>query len=30
MIDMAEACTGLLSSPPTIDLYEPISAHDLN
>jgi quinol monooxygenase YgiN len=29
MIDMASACTGLLSRPPTIDLYEGLSAHDL-
>jgi hypothetical protein len=26
---MAQACTGLLTSPPDIDLYEGISAHDL-
>lgn len=30
MIDMAEGCNGLLSTPPTIDLFEPISAHDLH
>jgi len=30
MVTMAEACTGLLTSPPQIDLLEPISAHDLN
>ena len=29
MVDMAEACRGLLSGPPEIDLLEPISAHDL-
>ncbi len=29
MIEMAEACTGLLSRPPTIDLFEGLSAHDL-
>ena len=29
MIDMATACTGLLAAPPTIDLWEPTSAHDL-
>jgi quinol monooxygenase YgiN len=29
MVEMAEACTGLLSSPPQIDLLEGISAHDL-
>lgn len=30
MVEMAQACTGLLSSPPDIDLLEGISAHDLN
>lgn len=30
MVEMASACRGLLAHPPTIDLYEPISAHDLN
>lgn len=29
MVEMAKACTGLLSSPPAIDLLEGISAHDL-
>lgn len=29
MVAMAEACRGLLSGPPHIDLLEPISAHDL-
>ena len=29
MVEMAEACRGLLSEPPDIDLYEGISAHDL-
>jgi quinol monooxygenase YgiN len=29
MIEMAQACTGLLSRPPTIDLFEGLSAHDL-
>jgi quinol monooxygenase YgiN len=29
MIDMAQACTGLLSAAPDIDLLAPISAHDL-
>ena len=29
MITMAEGCAGLLAAPPTIDLLEPISAHDL-
>jgi quinol monooxygenase YgiN len=30
MIEMAEACGGLLASAPDIDLLEGISAHDLN
>jgi quinol monooxygenase YgiN len=29
MVEMARACTGLLASPPSIDLLEGISAHDL-
>jgi quinol monooxygenase YgiN len=29
MVEMATACTGLLSRPPQIDLLESISAHDL-
>ena len=29
MVEMAQACTGLLAEPPDIDLYDPISAHDL-
>jgi quinol monooxygenase YgiN len=29
MVEMAEACRGLLTAPPEIDLLEPISAHDL-
>ncbi len=29
MVAMAEACSGLLSGPPAIDLLEPVSAHDL-
>jgi quinol monooxygenase YgiN len=29
MVEMAKACTGLLTSPPDIDLLEGISAHDL-
>jgi len=29
MIAMAEACDGLLAAPPSIDLLEAISAHDL-
>jgi quinol monooxygenase YgiN len=30
MVEMAEACAGLLTGPPTIDLLEGLSAHDLN
>ena len=30
MVEMARACQGLLEVPPEIDLYEGISAHDLN
>jgi quinol monooxygenase YgiN len=29
MVEMAQACQGLLSAPPAIDLLEPITAHDL-
>ena len=29
MVEMAEACRGLLANPPEIDLLEGISAHDL-
>ena len=29
MIEMAKSCTGLLTSPPQIDLWDGISAHDL-
>jgi len=29
MVEMAQACAGLLASPPQIDLLEGISAHDL-
>ncbi len=29
MVEMAEACRGLLARPPQIDLLEGISAHDL-
>ena len=29
MVEMAESCRGLLSGPPTIDLFDGISAHDL-
>jgi quinol monooxygenase YgiN len=30
MIEMADACNGLLERAPEIDLLHPISAHDLN
>jgi quinol monooxygenase YgiN len=29
MVEMAAACRGLLSGPPDIDLFDPVSAHDL-
>ena len=29
MVEMAQACNGILVSPPSIDLLEGISAHDL-
>ena len=29
MVEMAQACNGLLASPPSIDLLEGVSAHDL-
>lgn len=29
MIEMARGCTGLLVSPPNIDLWDSASAHDL-
>ena len=29
MVALAEACRGLLTGPPAIDLLDPISAHDL-
>jgi quinol monooxygenase YgiN len=29
MVEMATACTGLLSAPPDIDLWDGPSAHDL-
>ena len=29
MVEMAEACRGLLTEPPDIDLLEAVSAHDL-
>jgi quinol monooxygenase YgiN len=30
MIEMAEACRGVLTRPPEIDLLDPVSAHDLH
>lgn len=30
MIEMAESCDGLLASAPDIDLWDGLSAHDLN
>ena len=29
MVEMAEACRGLLARPPSVDLWEGVSAHDL-
>jgi quinol monooxygenase YgiN len=29
MVEMAQACTGLLTGPPDIDLLDGVSAHDL-
>ena len=29
MVEMAEACRGLLTGPPDVDLLEGVSAHDL-
>jgi quinol monooxygenase YgiN len=29
MVAMAEGCQGLLVAPPTVDLLDPISVHDL-
>ena len=29
MVELAEGCRGLLTGPPVIDLYDPISAHDV-
>lgn len=29
MVEMAQACDGLLASPPSIDLLEGVSAHDI-
>ena len=30
MVEMAQACEGILREPPEIDLLEGLSAHDLN
>jgi quinol monooxygenase YgiN len=30
MVEMAESCNGLLAAPPDIDLWDGLSAHDLN
>ena len=30
MVEMAESCKGLLSAAPDVDLFDGISAHDLN
>ena len=30
MVEMAQACAGILTEPPEIDLLEGLSAHDLN
>lgn len=29
MVELAEGCRGLLTGPPVIDLYDPISAYDV-
>ena len=29
MVELAEGCRGLLTRPPQIDLYDPISAYDI-
>jgi quinol monooxygenase YgiN len=29
MVELAEGCRGLLTGPPAIDLYDPISAYDV-
>ena len=29
MVEMAQACRGLLASPPDVDLWDGLSAHDL-
>ena len=30
MVEMAESCRGLLTGPPQIELFDGLSAHDLN
>ena len=30
MVEMASACSGLLSNPPDIDLHEAVTMHDLD
>jgi quinol monooxygenase YgiN len=30
MVEMASACSGLLSNPPEIDLHEAVTMHDLD
>jgi quinol monooxygenase YgiN len=30
MVEMAQSCSGLLASPPEIDLWDGLSAHDLH
>jgi quinol monooxygenase YgiN len=30
MVEMADGCRGLLTAPPDVDLFDGISAHDLN
>jgi quinol monooxygenase YgiN len=29
MVELAEGCRGILTGPPAIDLYDPISAYDV-
>jgi quinol monooxygenase YgiN len=29
-VEMARACEGLLTGPPAVDLWEPVSAHDVD
>lgn len=30
LVELAEGCRGLLAEPPAIDVYDGVSAHDLN